>query len=48
MGLAEEVSRQRSGILVRAWEAEHGELGFVLLDPPLADFRDGVRVDIGG
>jgi hypothetical protein len=48
MERAEGASRQRPGILVRAWEAEHGELGFVLLDPPLAEFRDGVRVDIGG
>lgn len=46
--LAEEASQQRADVLGRAWEAEQGELGFVLLDPHLAEFRDGKRVDLGG
>lgn len=47
--LAEEASRRHAGVLVRAWEAELGsELGPTLVSPPLAEFRDGKRLDIGG
>jgi hypothetical protein len=43
--LAEEASQRHAGVLVRAWQAEHGELGFSLLDQPVAEFRDGQRID---
>jgi hypothetical protein len=48
MQLAEDASRQHPGEVVKAWEAERGEVGFSLLAQPLAEFRDGVRVDLGG
>jgi hypothetical protein len=48
MQLAETASRRHPGEVVKAWEAEHSELGFALLNQPLAEFRDGTRIDLGG
>jgi hypothetical protein len=48
MQLAEDASRRHPGEVVKAWEAEHGELELSLLGQPVAEFRDGVRVDLGG
>ena len=48
MRLAEETSRRHPGVLVKAWEVEDGGQGPSPTGAPLAEFRDGVRVDIGG